>query len=116
MRVLGRRGNDCRSSSRGSSVRVLDGLVNNRMDLACCPLGCGGRRRVMGCVLVVVGSSGGLVGVVGVVGDLDRLDGVVGHVVCLGRRCGSGCSVTDDLRFDEAMDLMMFEGWMTCLD
>jgi hypothetical protein len=36
MRVLGRRGNDGRSSSRRSSVRVLDGLVNNRMNLACC--------------------------------------------------------------------------------
>ena len=36
VRVLGRRGNDGRSSSRRSSVRVLDGLVNNRMDLACC--------------------------------------------------------------------------------
>jgi hypothetical protein len=26
------------------------------------------------------------------------------------------CSVAVDLRFQEAMDLMMFEGWMTCLD
>jgi hypothetical protein len=85
VRVLGGSGNDRRSGSSGSSVRVFNGLVDNRVDLACCLLGCGGRRRVMGRVLLVVGGSR-LVGVVGVVGGFDRLDGVVRHVVWLG--CG----------------------------
>jgi hypothetical protein len=105
VRVLGRRGNDRRSSSRRSSVRVLNGFVNNRVNLACCRLGCGSGRRVMDLILLAVVGSGGLVGVVGVVGGFDGLDAVVGHAVCLDWRCGLGCSVTDDLRLEEILDL-----------
>jgi hypothetical protein len=47
VRVLGRSSNDIRGSSSSSSVRVLDGFVDDRMDLACRRLGCGGERRVM---------------------------------------------------------------------
>jgi hypothetical protein len=60
---------------------------------------------VVSCVLLAVGGSGGLVGVVGVVGGFDGLDAVVGHAVCLDWRCGLGCSVTDDLRLEEILDL-----------
>lgn len=78
VRVLGRSGSHSRGSSGWSSVRVFNGLVDNRVDFACCWLGC----RVVGWILLVVG-SGWLVGIVGVVGGFDGLDGVVRHVVWL---------------------------------
>jgi hypothetical protein len=80
VRVLGRSCNDGRSGSSWSSVRVFNGFVDNRVNLARRLLGCGSGRRVVSQVLLVVGGSR-LVGVVGVVGGFDELDGVVGHVV-----------------------------------
>ena len=87
VRVLSRSCNDRRRSSSRSSVGVIKGFLDNRVNLACRRLSC----RVMGRVLLGAGAGvGGLVGVVGVVGGFDRLDGVVGHVVCLRRGLDDG--------------------------
>jgi hypothetical protein len=85
VRVLSRSCNDRRRSSSRSSVRVIKGSIDNRVNLACCRLSC----RVVGRFLLAVG-GGRFVGVVGVVGGFDRLDGVVGHVVCLRRGLDDG--------------------------
>jgi len=56
VRVLGRSS----SSSNDSSgvLSMFNGLLDDRMDFACCRLGCGRRSRVMGRVLLVIVGSG----------------------------------------------------------
>ena len=45
------------SNDSSGGVRVFNQFIDDRVDLACCRFGCGGRSRVMGRLMLVIGGG-----------------------------------------------------------